>query len=197
MNEYKHWLPEETLRELCFHKAQQYLQDKLMCSLDDIDDIAKVLFQTEIEKYSRDLEIEKLLDYTDEIVSIEELNDRELIDITVSQDSLFYANNILTKNSHGLAMTCDLLIAIIRTEELDEMNQMMFQQLKNRYNDVTASRRFVVGVDRPRMRLYDVSQPEKNLVGNKKEEDDVPGFDKGRFGQGMKAERKDFSQIKV
>ena len=103
--------------------------------------------------------------------------------------------------SHGLSCTADLLVAIIRTEELDDMHQILFQQLKNRYSDAATIKRFVVGIDRCKMRLYDIEQPLKNIQGNKKvkteEDDDVSGFDRGKFGQGMKAERRDFSKIKV
>ena len=113
--------------------------------------------------------------------------------------------------SHGLSMSADLLVAIIRTEELDELNQMLFQQLKNRYSDVTTFKRFVVGIDRPKMRIYNVDQPTKNLAGaggigkkgKQTDDDDVSAFDNGKFGEGMKAERKesfgkrDFSKIKV
>ena len=57
--------------------------------------------------------------------------------------------------SFGLPATADLFLALIRTDELDEMNQIMIKQLKNRYSDMTAKRRFVIGVDRNKMRLFD------------------------------------------
>ena len=54
--------------------------------------------------------------------------------------------------------TADLMFALISTEELEEINQIMVKQLKNRYNDPTINKRFVVGIDRAKMRLYDVEQ---------------------------------------
>lgn len=60
--------------------------------------------------------------------------------------------------SFGLPSTVDMMLAIIRTEELDEMNQIMIKQLKNRFTDLTDNKRFMVGVDRSKMKLYDVKQ---------------------------------------
>ena len=57
--------------------------------------------------------------------------------------------------SFGLPATADLFLALIRTDELDELGQMMVKQLKNRYADMTQNRRFVIGVDRTKMRLFD------------------------------------------
>lgn len=57
--------------------------------------------------------------------------------------------------SHGLAMTVDILWAMIRTEELDEQNLVMFKQLKNRFSDMTLKLRFTIGIDRSKMRLFD------------------------------------------
>jgi replicative DNA helicase len=61
--------------------------------------------------------------------------------------------------SHGLAMTVDILWAMIRTEELDEQNVILFKQLKNRFSDISGKLRFVVGVDRSRMKLFDADTP--------------------------------------
>ena len=63
-----------------------------------------------------------------------------------------------TSESFGLPATADLMFALISTEELEGLNQIMVKQLKNRYNDPTINRRFVVGIDRAKMRLYDVEQ---------------------------------------
>lgn len=63
-----------------------------------------------------------------------------------------------TSESFGLPATADLMFALISTEELEELGQMMVKQLKNRYNDPTKFRRFVIGVDRSRMKLYDVEE---------------------------------------
>jgi len=63
-----------------------------------------------------------------------------------------------TSESFGLPATADLMFALISTEELEGLNQIMVKQLKNRYNDPTIFKRFVVGIDRAKMRLYDVEQ---------------------------------------
>ena len=63
-----------------------------------------------------------------------------------------------TSESFGLPATADLMFALISTEELEGMNQIMVKQLKNRYNDLTAYKRFCVGIDRAKMRLYDVEE---------------------------------------
>ena len=61
-----------------------------------------------------------------------------------------------TSESFGLPATADLMFALISTEELENINQIMVKQLKNRYNDLNLFKRFVVGIDRAKMRLYDV-----------------------------------------
>ena len=63
-----------------------------------------------------------------------------------------------TSESFGLPATADFMFALISSEELEEKNQIMVKQLKNRYNDPTVNRKFIVGVDRSKMRLYDVEQ---------------------------------------
>ena len=63
-----------------------------------------------------------------------------------------------TSESFGLPATADLMFALISTEELEGINQIMVKQLKNRFNDPTINKRFVVGIDRAKMRLYDVEQ---------------------------------------
>ena len=63
-----------------------------------------------------------------------------------------------TSESFGLPATADLMFALISTEELEGLNQIMVKQLKNRYNDPTVFKRFVVGIDRAKMRLYDCEQ---------------------------------------
>ena len=63
-----------------------------------------------------------------------------------------------TSESFGLPATADLMFALISTEELEGLGQIMIKQLKNRYNDPTVNKRFVVGIDRAKMRLYDVEQ---------------------------------------
>ena len=61
-----------------------------------------------------------------------------------------------TSESFGLPATADLMFALISTEELEELNQICVKQLKNRYNDPTMNKRFIIGIDRNKMKLFDV-----------------------------------------
>ena len=74
-----------------------------------------------------------------------------------------------TSESFGLPATADLMFALISSEELEEMNQIMVKQLKNRYNDPTMNKRFAVGIDRSKMRLYDIQDAQTGLVDSGKE----------------------------
>ena len=79
--------------------------------------------------------------------------------------------------------TPDFMFALISTEELEELNQIVVKQLKNRYNDPTMNKRFVIGIDRSKMKLSDVNlQEQKDIVdsGQDIDEDDLPIFDKGQ-----------------
>lgn len=77
-----------------------------------------------------------------------------------------------TSESFGLPATADLMFALISTEELEQLGQIMVKQLKNRYNDPTIFKRFVVGIDRAKMRLYDVEQSAQNdILDSSKEEE--------------------------
>jgi len=88
-----------------------------------------------------------------------------------------------TSESFGLPATADLMFAIISTEELEQQGQLMVKQLKNRYNDPTKYKRFVIGVDRAKMRLYDVEEGEQTLM------DDTPVFDKSATAERVSAEK--------
>ena len=88
-----------------------------------------------------------------------------------------------TSESFGLPATADFMFALISTEELEELNQIVVKQLKNRYNDPTMNKRFVIGIDRSKMKLSDVNlQEQKDIVdsGQDIDEDDLPIFDKGQ-----------------
>mgnify|MGYP001048202735 FL=1 len=75
-----------------------------------------------------------------------------------------------TSESFGLPATADFMFALISNEELEQLGQMKVKQLKNRYNDPSVNRSFIIGVDRAKMRLYDVGQGAQNIVdGNHKE----------------------------
>ena len=77
-----------------------------------------------------------------------------------------------TSESFGLPATADLMFALISTEELEGLNQIMVKQLKNRYNDPTMNKRFVVGIDRAKMRLYDCEQSaQDDIVDSGQEEE--------------------------
>ena len=92
-----------------------------------------------------------------------------------------------TSESFGLPATADLMFALISTEELENLNQIMVKQLKNRYNDPSYYKRFVIGVDRARMKLYDVEESaQKNISDSGQDKDDGPMFDKSSFGSRMK-----------
>jgi archaellum biogenesis ATPase FlaH len=95
-----------------------------------------------------------------------------------------------TSESFGLPATADLMFALISTEELEKLGQMMVKQLKNRYNDPTSNKRFVIGVDRSKMRLYDVDETEQNLMS-----DDTPVFDKSAAGSRINSEK--FKEFKL
>jgi len=108
-----------------------------------------------------------------------------------------------TSESFGLPATADFMIALISTEELQELDQIMVKQLKNRYNDPNINKRFVVGVDRAKMRLYDAEVSAQDGVMS-----DKPVMDNAEFGQRYDEEekmkwstkkmgRKDFSGIKI
>ncbi len=78
-----------------------------------------------------------------------------------------------TSESFGLPATADLMFALISTEELEDINQIMVKQLKNRYNDPTLNKRFVVGIDRAKMRLYDVEQSAQNDIVDANQDIDI------------------------
>ena len=87
-----------------------------------------------------------------------------------------------TSESFGLPATADLMFALITSEELEDLDQLVVKQLKNRYNDPTIFKRFVIGIDRSRMKLYDVEQEaqEELIEGDTLIDDDIPVADRGR-----------------
>jgi replicative DNA helicase len=93
-----------------------------------------------------------------------------------------------TSESFGLPATADLMFALISNEELDALNQIAVKQLKNRYNDPTVNKRFVIGIDRARMRLFDVKLSEQQELQDANQSDDLPDafsepvFDNTDFG---------------
>ena len=91
-----------------------------------------------------------------------------------------------TSESFGLPATADLMVALISTEELEELDQIMVKQLKNRYNDPTYFRRFIIGVDRARMKLYDCEQSATEEL-----HDSPPAFDSSESGKRISGEKTD------
>ena len=86
-----------------------------------------------------------------------------------------------TSESFGLPATADFMFALISNEELDELNQIAVKQLKNRYNDPTMNKRFVLGIDRAKMRLFDVDASEQTDIVDSGQVEDVVVFDKTEF----------------
>ena len=93
-----------------------------------------------------------------------------------------------TSESFGLPATADLMFALISTEELETLNQILVKQLKNRYNDPTIHKRFVVGIDRAKMRLYDCEQ--------KAQEDIIDNGQEDEYNKEDKIPKKSFSEFK-
>ena len=99
-----------------------------------------------------------------------------------------------TSESFGLPATADFMFALISSEELQDLNQMMVKQLKNRYSDPATNRKFVIGVDRPKMKLYDVEQKaQADIADDKKDDDDTPLFDRSKNNKFDKNLFKSFS----
>lgn len=94
-----------------------------------------------------------------------------------------------TSESFGLPATADLMFALISNEELEGLNQILVKQLKNRYNDPSINKRFIVGVDRARMRLYDVEDSAQNISDAGQNPAPINTFNK--------RETKDYGDFKV
>ena len=86
-----------------------------------------------------------------------------------------------TSESFGLPATADLMFALISTEELEGLGQIMIKQLKNRFNDPTMNKRFIVGIDRAKMRLYDVEQSAQSDLLDSGQEEEYDYEDKKPF----------------
>jgi replicative DNA helicase len=102
-----------------------------------------------------------------------------------------------TSESFGLPATADLFLALIQTEELQELNQVMVKQLKNRYGDENINKRFVIGINKAKMKWYDVEQDaQQNVMGNSNNNNDSPSsvFSSSR-GKGKKTS--DFKNFKL
>ena len=102
-----------------------------------------------------------------------------------------------TSESMGITHTADCILGLITSEELDNLGQLMIKQLKNRWGDLSYYRRFVVGIERAKMQIYDLEDNAQNGIGQGQSVansqprpsvsfDDGPAFDKTAFGQGSK-----------
>ena len=106
-----------------------------------------------------------------------------------------------TSESFGLPATADLMFGLISTEELEEQGNIMVKQLKNRYNDVATNRKFVVGINRGKMKLYDVSNTDLTLIGSDQDGNDLidtagVGFNGENFDEKFKSSRKKFDELR-
>tara|TARA_E500000305_G_C3793771_1_gene131029 strand:+ start:46 stop:495 length:450 start_codon:yes stop_codon:yes gene_type:complete len=104
-----------------------------------------------------------------------------------------------TSESFGLPATADLMFGLISTEELEEQGKIMVKQLKNRYNDVATNRKFVVGINRGKMKLFDVSNSDINLQNAGQEADvlvDSAGYDGKNFDEKFRGSRKKFNELR-
>jgi len=102
-----------------------------------------------------------------------------------------------TSESFGLPATADFMFAIISNDKLEEVGQILVKQLKNRYGDPTVNKKFLVGIDRAKMKLIDLGdESQSDLVdtGKVEEDDDTPSFDRATKGKMMN--KKDFGEFK-
>jgi replicative DNA helicase len=99
-----------------------------------------------------------------------------------------------TSESFGLPATADFMFALISTEELEQLNQLMVKQLKNRYNDPNTFKRFVIGIDRGKMKLYDVEQSAQEDLVDAGQVDDKP---LNTFGERERTNKNKFGGFKV
>jgi hypothetical protein len=180
------YIDEEDFVGLCdkaYAKAQLIKINNLKPTCDmDIFDLTDLLISMELEKIEKEIISDSAIDYNDEILSIECMGELPTVDITVTGDNLFYCNGILTKNSIGLPATVDAMFALISTEELEAMGQIMIKQLKNRWGDISYYRRFVVGIDRSKMKLYNLEESAQGNV-HSESSSEKPTFDKSSFGE--------------
>ena len=105
-----------------------------------------------------------------------------------------------TSESFGLPATADFMVALISTEELDEQNQVLVKQLKNRYNDTVANRKFILGINRAKMKLSDVKKDEQQgLVESNQTETSTlgSGFDGDNFDEKFKTTKEKFTSWNI
>lgn len=125
--------------------------------------------------------------------------DLPVVSATQANRSAFESSDIdmtNTSESIGLAATVDAMFALISSEELESMKQIMIKQLKNRWGDLSYYRRFVVGIDRSKMKLFNLEETAQTSVQNEANgKKDKPTFDSTKFGEEWDTESK-FSRKK-
>jgi len=100
-----------------------------------------------------------------------------------------------TSESFGLPATADFMFALVTNEELEGLNQILIKQLKNRYSDPNYYKRFVVGIDRAKMRLYDAEQSAQDEIIDKGHDDDTQPLN--TFGNRERKLNNKFGDLKV
>jgi len=100
-----------------------------------------------------------------------------------------------TSESFGLPATADLFLAIIQSEQMKALNQITIKQLKNRYNSIDINSKFVLGIDKPKFKLYDVEASAQDLIDDGQEDEDLSVFDKTSFFGNSNKDR--FKVLKV
>lgn len=164
--EFLKYKSEEEIAASCYVYAQQLYESRhnLGIEIDSVGQLADLIYDMFMDKAKQDHMTDRMIDYNDEIVSIEEDCVTETMDITVSKDSLFYANGILTKNSFGLPATLDWYIAITMDEVLADNKQQMIHLLKTRWGNKSKVKPQIVGIDFDKMRYSDVGISNNNSV---------------------------------
>lgn len=178
------------VEDFCFLKAQHMISNGLAKDM-DLFDLTDLLINIEKEKEEKQLKNDAAnIDFNDEIVSIEEVGELETVDISVTGDQLFYCNGILTKNSMGITHTADAIFALITSEELESLGQLMIKQLKNRWGDLSYYRRFVIGIERAKMKLFNLEEKAQTGIHSETSynNEDKAVFDKTSFSEDWDAE---------
>ena len=103
-----------------------------------------------------------------------------------------------TSESFGLPATADLFLALIQTEELEELNQVMVKQLKNRHGDIAINRRFVIGIDKPKMKWYDAEQSaQEDIIGTTSVTSGPRSYEEAESMFSSANKKKDFKDFKM
>jgi hypothetical protein len=98
--------------------------------------------------------------------------------------------------SFGTVATADMIFALINTEEFEQINQIMVKQIKNRYSDPTTNKRFMIGIDRAKMKLYDVENSAQSNISDSGQSS-TPDSENFAWNPKDKFEKKSFSGFKI